>query len=208
MSQNEEVSKNKPKKNSKEKVNLENMNNNNKESYLILKHKKIKIDRPIKKKRVLNFEEIKNNEEDIPDIRTRKRSDSVDLYKKKRREREREKEKEKENKNKKENKKESTKSIKINNSNIYNISENVNIRKSSKSLKNGKEKKVSFSKNFVTIIDVESYKKFNEENTCKDPFEDLEFLEKIKNGVIRLDDEEEEEESDGKARVNCSCFIY
>ena len=61
MSQNEEVSKNKPKKNSKEKVNLENMNNNNKESYLILKHKKIKIDRPIKKKRVLNFEEIKNN---------------------------------------------------------------------------------------------------------------------------------------------------
>ena len=207
MSQNEEVSKNKPKKNSKEKVNLENMNNNNKESYLILKHKKIKIDRPIKKKRVLNFEEIKNNEEDIPDIRTRKRSDSVDLYKKKRREREREKEKEKENKNKKENKKESTKSIKINNSNIYNISENVNIRKSSKSLKNGKEKKVSFSKNFVTIIDVESYKKFNEENTCKDPFEDLEFLEKIKNGVIRLDDEEEEE-SDGKARVNCSCFIY
>jgi hypothetical protein len=205
MSQNEEVSKNKPKNNSKEKVNLDNMNNNDKESYLILKHKKIKIDRPTKKKRILNFEEIKNNEEDIPDIRTRKRSDSVDLYKKKRREREREKEKEKENKNKKESKKESTKNIKINNSNIYNISENVNTRKSSKSLKNGKEKKVSFSKNFVTIIDVESYKKFNEENTCKDPFEDLEFLEKIKNGVIRLD---EEEEPDGKARVNCSCFIY
>ena len=203
MSQNEEVSKNKPKNNSKEKVNLDNMNNNDKESYLILKHKKIKIDRPTKKKRILNFEEIKNNEEDIPNIRTRKRSDSVDLYKKKRRERE----KEKENKNKKESKKESTKNVKMNNNNIYNVSENVNIRKSSKSLKNGKEKKVSFSKNFVTIIDVESYKKFNEENTCKDPFEDMEFLEKINNGLIKLDDEEEEE-SDGKARVNCSCFIY
>ena len=203
MSQNEEVSKNKPKNNSKEKVNIDNMNNNDKESYLILKHKKIKIDRPIKKKRILNFEEIKNNEEDIPNIRTRKRSDSVDLYKKKRRERE----KEKENKNKKESKKESTKNVKRNNNNIYNVSENVNIRKSSKSLKNGKEKKVSFSKNFVTIIDVESYKKFNEENTCKDPFEDMEFLEKINNGLIKLDDEEEEE-SDGKARVNCSCFIY
>ena len=46
------------------------MHNNNKESYLILKHKKIKIDRPIKNKSILNFEEIKNNEEDIPDIRT------------------------------------------------------------------------------------------------------------------------------------------
>ena len=203
MSQNEEVSKNKPKNNSKEKVNLDNMHSNSKESYLILKHKKIKIDRPIKKKRILNFEEIKNNEEDIPNIRTRKRSDSVDLYKKKRRERE----KEKENKNKKESKKESTKNVKVNNNNIYNVSENVNIRKSSKSLKNGKEKKVSFSKNFVTIIDVESYKKFNEENTCKDPFEDMEFLEKINNGLIKLDDEEEEE-SDGKARVNCACFIY
>ena len=88
------------------------MHNNNKESYLILKHKKIKIDRPIKNKSILNFEVIKNNEEDIPDIRTRKRSDSVDLYKKKRRERE------KENKNKKESKKESTKNVKINNNAI------------------------------------------------------------------------------------------
>ena len=202
MSQNIEESKNKPKNNSKEKVNLDNMHNNNKESYLILKHKKIKIDRPIKNKSILNFEVIKNNEEDIPDIRTRKRSDSVDLYKKKRRERE------KENKNKKESKKESTKNVKINNnSNIYNISENINTKKSSKSLKNGKEKKVSFPKNFVTILDVESYKKFNFENTCKDPFEDSEFLEKIQNGLIRLDDKEEEE-PDGKARVNCSCFIY
>lgn len=50
-------------------------------------------------------------------------------------------------------------------------------KKSSKSL-NGiknfyrikKKKRVNFSRNFVTIINVESYKKYNSENTCRDPF--------------------------------------
>lgn len=63
-------------------------------------------------------------------------------------------------------------------------------------------KKVVFLPNFVTIIDVESYKKFNEENTCKDPFENMEII----NGHINIKNNDDED--DGKARVLCSCIIY
>ena len=41
---------------------------------------------------------------------------------------------------------------------------------------------------FVEIILVESYKKFNEENTSKDPFD--------------------KDENENKTKLMCSCFIY
>ena len=50
-------------------------------------------------------------------------------------------------------------------------------------------KKVKFMEpSFVNIIEVESYKKFNQENTNKDPFYDT-------------------NKNDDKANVVCSCFI-
>ena len=69
-----------------------------------------------------------------------------------------------------------------NNSNNEMNSENENDNKfSQKSSKNIRSKKVTFLEpNFITIIDVESYKKYNEENTCKDPFEDIEFINNMK----------------------------
>ena len=201
MSQNDEKRKNKSKNNSKEKNNLDMLFNNNDESYIVAKNQKIKIESSEKKKGTIKYEEVKNDE-DIPDPRTRKRSNSVDLYKKHK------KEKEKKNKNNKE----SNKNVKLNNNNIYEVSESTNpitIKKSSKNIKNGKEKRVTFPKKFVTIIDVESYKKINEENTSKDPFEDIEFLNNLKNdNIINNKKKEEDEEEDGKARVNCSCLIY
>ena len=197
MSQNEEKTKNKSKNHSKEKNNLDMLNNNNDETYLVSKSQKIKAEGSKKKKGTINYEEEKN-EEDIPDPRTRKRSNSVDLYKKQKRERE------KKNKNNKE----SNKNVKLNN-NIYEVSESTNpitIRKSSKNLKNGKEKRVTFPKKFVTIIDVESYKKFNEENTSKDPFEDMEFLKNLE--IDNINKKYDDDEEDGKARANCSCLIF
>ena len=56
--------------------------------------------------------------------------------------------------------------------------------------KKEKEKKVKFLEpEFVHIIEVESYKKFNEENTSKDPF----FVDETK---------------ENKTKVMCSCFIF
>ena len=54
--------------------------------------------------------------------------------------------------------------------------------------KNTVSKKVKFLQdNFVTIINVESFKKFNAENTSKDPYEDA---------------------ADSKVSFNCTCFIF
>ena len=53
-----------------------------------------------------------------------------------------------------------------------------------------KIKKVKFMEPmFVNIIEVESYKKFNEENTSKDPFDNI------------------NQEKENKAKVLCSCLI-
>ncbi len=48
---------------------------------------------------------------------------------------------------------------------------------------------------FVTIIDVESYKQYNAENTCKDPYEGINNNLDSDNNVIENE------------RVVCSCFI-
>ena len=198
----------------KEKI---DMLNNNDESYQTMKPEKIKVEAKGSKKCLINYEEIKNDVENIPPRRARKRSDSVDLYKKHKRDKEK----------KSRPAKESNKSIKSIKGNATNNNNNaakdedqndVNIKIINKSPKNGKGKKVTFQKpNFITIIDVESYKKFNEENTCKDPFEDLEFLQNINNFNnfninININnsnkiDEENAEEGDGKERVMCSCLI-
>ena len=67
--------------------------------------------------------------------------------------------------------------------------------------KNG-VKKVTFPPNFVSIIDVESYKKYNVDNTCKDPFDDMEFIQNIRN---ELNNEKNKEKQKGKENIKCSC---
>ena len=114
-------------------------------------------------------------------VKTLKRSNSIKLYKKHAREKER----------RESLKRESDKEI---------LKDLSNIEKVKKT--NKPAKKVAFSPDLVEIIDVESYKKFNEENTCKDPFDNMEFV----NGTISVNHNDDEE--DGKAKVLCSCSIY
>ena len=114
-------------------------------------------------------------------VKTLKRSNSIKLYKKHAREKER----------RESLKKESDKQI------LQDISNIERVKKTNKPAK-----KVAFSPDLVEIIDVESYKKFNEENTCKDPFDNMEFV----NGTISVNHNDDEE--DGKAKVLCSCSIY
>lgn len=73
-----------------------------------------------------------------------------------------------------------------------------NLERKSKTTK----KKVSFLRNYVTIIDVESYKKFNFLNAYEDPYEDALSM----FGNINLLNEEDEE--DENTRLNCACFIF
>ena len=67
--------------------------------------------------------------------------------------------------------------------------EHINKQASTKKIrKNTLSKRVRFlNENFVTIIDVESFKKFNAENTSKDPYEDA---------------------AETKVSFNCTCFIF
>ena len=150
----------------------------------------------------------------------RKRSNSVDLYKKKNKEKQLKKQKEIHNnneaneiKNNNENNNINT-NTKINNDKSpENLDDNININKINEkknnniNVINGKKiKKVSFlMPKFVTIIDVESYKQFNAENTCKDPFEDL-----IKNNNSKgnnVTSSNKDKQLNDKERVVCSCFI-
>ena len=188
--------------------NLDMMLNNNTESYKIMRNQKVKPDSKGNKRCLINYEENKFEEDDII-VRTRKRSNSVDLYKKHKKERER--------RNKLKNNNINNDNIKNEkNGDIYNI-ENDTKEISKKNSKNLKCKKVSFlSPNFVTIIDVESYKKFNEENTCKDPFEDIEllnnhiaYMDKINNNNNNnININNNNLEDDGKERVQCTCTIF
>ena len=59
-----------------------------------------------------------------------------------------------------------------------------------------KSKKVRFLEpEFIKVIFVESYKKYNEENTSKDPFDDNNDLENVNKG------------KEDKEKVLCSCII-
>ena len=114
-------------------------------------------------------------------VKTLKRSNSIKLYKKHAREKER----------RESLKRESDKEI---------LKDLSNIEKVKKT--NKPAKKVAFSPDLVEIIDVESYKKFNEENTCKDPFDNMEFV----NGTIKIN--HNDDEANGKAKALCTCFIF
>ncbi len=133
-----------------------------------------------------------NDSDDYIPINTRFRSNSVDLYKKHNRE--------KKLKKMKENNINSIDNIIINkNDKIIENNVNNNNQKDGK-----KNKKVSFLNPLVIIIDVESYKKFNEENTCKDPFDD----------IINNNNNNNNNNVNNKAKKNnenekvvCSCLI-
>ena len=178
------------KKDLSENIDMDMMNNNKVESYRIMKNQKVKANQKGNKKCLIDYEENKDDNESALAVRkTRKRSNSINLYKKKRKAKE---------------------SIKkrVNRKDLEDDIENQNkiAKKSSKNLRN---KKVSFLKpNFVTIIDVESYKKYNEENTCKDPFEDMEFINNINLDHINKNiSKNNEDEEDGKERVQCTSYI-
>jgi len=121
------------------------------------------------------------------------RSSSVDLYKRHKREN-----KNQENNNiiridDNSNKNKNNDNFINNNINSINININSNIKNEKKI------RKVSFQEpSFVTIIDVESYKKFNEENTSKDPYDDL--LKNNNNNNGKKDNKNE--------KVVCSCFVF
>ena len=145
-------------------------------------------------KNEIKKEQKKDDDEDdfVLPVKTIKRSNSIKLYKKHKREQERR------NSLKKENEKDT----KDKSGDIFNVAEVEGAKRTRKGSKNGKQKKVAFLPNFVSIIDVESYKKFNAENTCKDPFENMEII----NGHINI--KNNDDEADGKSRVLCSCIIY
>ena len=168
--------------------------NNNKISSPKDKVKNPKPNNKSLQKNEIKKEQKKNDDEEdlVLPVKTLKRSNSIKLYKKHKKEQERR------NSLKKENEKDT----KDKTGDIFNVSEVNGTKMPGKGSKNGKQKKVAFLPNFVTIIDVESYKKFNEENTCKDPFENMEII----NGHINI--KNNDDEADGKARVLCSCVIY
>jgi hypothetical protein len=161
--------------------------NNKVESYQIIKKAKMRPCSKGSNKCLINYEDYRNEDDDTC-IRTRKRSDSIKLYKKHKRDRE---------------------NHLRNNNNQINNSDTENEKKfKRKSTKNLLNKKVSFlSPNFITIIDVESYKKYNEENTYKDPFDDIEIINNMKIDHIEAHTNGNEI-VEGKESVHCSCSIF
>jgi len=206
MSKKESKPKEKSKNDTSEKQKADSISNSITDSNQKKKDKKGKKKDDDSKKSPKKDEDPKNDnnneeEEEVINVKLfRKRRNSVSLYKKKKKDKEKEKEKSM-------NTKHSTKNIKtIKLDNIYDINEKntkVNVKRS-KSSRNIKGKKVTFQNpNFVTIIDVESYKKYNE-NTCKDPFGNfLNYYSEILNS-----NNDDDEDDDGKERVRCSCFIF
>ncbi len=144
--------------------------NNNSEEYLFIRSRSIK-DVNMKKIQFYNNYQMNQNEneEDVPLPKIR-RSNSVDLYKKHK-----------------------EKKLKKNNENTnYNIIDN-------NPEKDKKIKKVTFLQpTFVTIIDVESYKKYKQENTSKDPYGDL---------INNNNNNDKKIQDDQKEQVVCCCFI-
>ena len=175
-------------KNEKNQESNEMLSNNNSETYQIVKNEKPKIYEEKKNNNYID-NELKNGKEDMtPRI---KRSNSIKLYKR--------------HKFLKEQKKKE----KNNNEDLKKGIEDENIIKEKEKPEVSKKgKKVSFLEpNFVTIIDVESYKKFNAENTCKDPFEDPEFLNNISN-INKNEQIHENPQENAKAYCSCVCLVF
>ena len=167
-------------------------NNNITDTQKESKNKKEKKKEKSPQKDEIKQEPLKKEEDDeiaVP-LRSIKRSNSIKLYKKHK------KDKDKKNSSKKENEIDAKEKV----GNIFDILECKKRRVN----KNTKNKKVTFPKDFVIIIDVESYKKFNEENTCKDPFENMEIV----NGRLVNTNNTKNDEPNGKANVLCSCVFF
>ena len=116
-----------------------------------------------------------------------KRSNSIKLYKK-------QKQKQKQEKNQ-------------NNNNIAVELLNVDMNNSDTIKKNKKNVKFQYP-NFVETIEVESYKKFNSENTYKDPFDGCTDINEI-NKVYDMDDEDDDVNPIRKIYQSCCrCNIF
>ena len=135
----------------------------------------------------------KENEDEDYDIfvRAKKKNNSIILHKKNQK-----KKSKKKRKNSEERKKDTDENIYT----VEDIKPPKEISKSTKTVKRIK-KKVVFLPNFLTIIDVESYKKFNAENTSSDPFDNIGFF----NPRSRFNNNDDE---DGKTTTLCSCCIF
>ena len=100
---------------------------------------------------------------------------------------------------------------KFHRSNSVDLYKKHKMKKSNKTNKNDeiyecfrKNKKVSFLKpQFITIIEVESYKKYNELNTIKDPY--AEIFKSV--GINYNNNKNNEQKENGKESINCSCHI-
>ena len=123
-------------------------------------------------------------------LREKKKNNSIILHKKNL---------EKNSKKKRKNSEITKKDLDENNYTVEDIKPKE-ISKSTKSIKTIK-KKVVFLPNFLTIIDVESYKKFNAENTSSEPFDNIGFF----NPQSRFNNSNDD---DGKAATLCSCCIF
>ena len=141
---------------------------NNAECYKSVNQKSINVDNM---KKIQFYEQMGVNRNDCFNKGKQLfRNNSVDIYKKRNREK------------------------KLKNRNDMNeFNKNNNIEQ-----KDGKQnKRVSFLESkFVTIIEVESYKKFNEMNACKDPYQNFYKNSDNDNNCCL-----------GNDRINCSCFI-
>jgi hypothetical protein len=185
------------KQNSKAKSNNSKDIDNNDKSPKKSKNQSSKTKDKYSSKNEIKSEDKKNEDDDyfVVPVKTIKRSNSIKLYKRHKKENERR------NNLKNENSKD-IKETKDKTGNIFDATEKYVSKRKSKNSKNNRGKKVAFLPNFVTIIDVESYKKFNEENTCKDPFENMEIV----NGHINI--KKINENPDNKEKVLCSCGIF
>ena len=194
MRENDKQLKTKKNNNADETDKVEILQSSNSESYQIMKNQTPKTNSQ-GQKTLVNYEDNKNiDNDDIIISKTLERTDSLKLYKKHKKEKEEQ------------------------NNDIINVNKKGIIRKESLFKKQAKpnndnkkeNKRVTFLEpEFLTIIDVESYKKFNEENTCKDPFEDMDFLNNLNNlnnYNININNNKKNEENDGKERINCTCF--
>ena len=155
------------------------INNDSEEKYEIIKSERIKGFNINKNNFFQNGEQLNENEtNDFIQYNTRKRSNSVDIYKRRNKE----------------------KKLKNNiDNNCPNDNYNIDINN------NKKNKKVTFKNpDYLTIIDVESYKQYNLENTAKDPYYDN----CNNNNDNDNNNNNNEKKKREKEKVVCSCLVF
>ena len=165
---------------------------NNSEDLKNLKSHSLKM-KNVKKSNIFQENQQTNENNADESFPTYKRRNSINLYKKNK--------VEKKNNNQNYNLSKTDDKTNTNNLNEKDITNKINDNSQDIQEKNKKsQKKVKFNEpNFVEIINVESYKQFNMENTSKDPYENL-FNDDNNNN-------NNENKDNGKERVICACFI-